>query len=335
MVLFLLFTIFGQIPDYNLNESSMKAVPAEAGNPKHYALTVPQQAPSAVGYEATDSVSYEGVGYDRDQVQFTFSEELGESALPVDRKIIKEGSAYIETKDFDHSIAIIDQMIGQSGGFTERKSIRGNSYNASDLRYATIVFRVPSQQFEAIMENMGTIGLVINSNSNGTDITDQYIDSETRLRNLKVQEETLLDILSRAEKLEDVITLEARISEVRYEIETIKNQLKNYDRLVQYSRISIDLAEVVETTKKTPVARTLGDRVATAFSASIDSFVDHFENFMVWLVYNWILLAVILVLFIDFIIVLRHRKKRKKNVISVTVETQHDKDNSQDSESNQ
>jgi hypothetical protein len=95
VVLFLLFTIFGQIPDYNLNESSMKAVPAEAGNPKHYALTVPQQAPSAVGYEATDSVSYEGVGYDRDQVQFTFSEELGESALPVDRKIIKEGSALI------------------------------------------------------------------------------------------------------------------------------------------------------------------------------------------------------------------------------------------------
>jgi hypothetical protein len=226
-------------------------------------------------------------------------------------------------------------MIAQFGGFTEKKNVRGSSYYANDLRYATIVFRVPAQHFETVMENMGTIGVVTQSNTNGTDITDQYIDSETRLRNLKVQEETLLDILSKAEKLEDVISLEARIYEVRYEIETIENRLKNYDRLVQYSRITIDLAEVVETTQKPPVARTLGDRIATAFSAAIDTFVDNLENFMVWLVYNWILLAVILVLVIVFVIVLKARRNRKKSAAPVTIEPELDQDSSQDPGNNQ
>jgi len=255
---------------------------------------------------------YGGIGFDQNKVNMTFSEAItSEEALPKDRKIIREGSAYIETRDFAQSMASIDRMISQSGGFIEQKNIRGSSYSANDLRRATIVFRVPSHQFETVMDSMGNVGAVIQSSTSGTDITDQYIDYETRLRNLKMQEETLLDILSRAEKLEDVITLESRISEVRYEIESIENKLKNYDRLVQYSRITVELEEVVEITPVTPVARTLGDRLGHAFRTAIESFVDELENFLVWLVYNWILLLLILVLALVVILIVKRRKRKK------------------------
>lgn len=172
------------------------------------------------------------------------------------------------------------------------------------------------------MEQMGTVGVVTRSSASGTDITDEYIDYEARLRNLKAQEETLLEILSKAEKLEDVITLESRISEVRYDIETIENKLKNYDRLVQYSRITVQLDEVVEPTRAVPVARTLGDRMYTAFQSAIDSFTDGIENFLVWVVYNWILLTAILIIIILLVIVIKVMRRRKKAAVTVNVESE-------------
>lgn len=332
LVLFLIFAVFGRFPEDEWKESAPIVNRVGMGSQKSYALKyykeeMPRptsaQATSALAEDTADNNAYEGVGYGgTEKVEAQFSEAMSESDISLDRKIIKEGSTYIETRDFDHSLEVIDQMIVKSGGFTEKKDISGNSYNTGDLRHATIVFRVPSDQFETIMENMGSVGVVTRSNTSGTDITDQYIDSETRLRNLKVQEETLLDILSKTEKLEDVIALESRISEVRYEIESIENQLKNYDRLVQYSRISVELQEVVETSQVAAVPRTLGDRIANAFWSAIDSFAKTMENFVVWLVYNWILLALILVAAAVLIIVARRRKKRKKGVTTVVIESE-------------
>ncbi len=332
VALFILFAVFGNNPDDYAYDTSPGAARVNSTS-KNYMQKPEAPAAGAAPtgeYSVSPADSYEGIGYSQDAAEF--SEEMGDFTAPLDRKIIKEGSAYIETKDFDQSIAVIDQMIAQSGGFTESKNIRGNIYSADSLRFAAIVFRIPSEHFESIMENMGTVGVVTSSSTSGTDITDQYIDYETRVRNLKAQENTLLDILSKAEKLEDVITLEARLSEIRYEIETIENRLKNYDRLVQYSRISVDIAEVVETTQITPVARTLGQRVSTAFQAAIDSFVDYLKNFVIWLVYNWILLSVIIVVTIAVVIVLKSRKKRKKDKTQVAIELDgQDKDGLQDS----
>jgi len=333
LVLFLIFTAFSRVPDDNRYTYGQNAAPVHSGSTGSYFVKAESQAqrvpePPAV---AKDS-DYGGIGYEQNNVKLTFSEELADEALPMDRKIIKEGSANIETKDFERSMAAIDQMIAQSGGFVEQKNVRGSSYNADDLRHATIVFRVPAQQFETIMENMGSVGVVTQSSTSGTDITDQYLDYETRLRNLKVQEDTLLDILSRADKLEDVITLESRISEVRYEIESIENQLKNYDRLVQYSRITVELAEVVETTPVTPVARTLGGRMGHAFQAAIDAFVADMENFVVWLVYNWIPLALVLVLGVVIIIFVKRRRKKRKHTAAAEIASESaDNNGSQDS----
>ena len=311
LVLFILFAAFGRVPDYAL-DAPQGVVPVRAGNAGAYALKYGAQTQNSAPAFEKDVAGYGGIGFDQNKVNMTFSEAItSEEALPKDRKIIREGSAYIETRDFAQSMASIDRMISQSGGFIEQKNIRGSSYSANDLRRATIVFRVPSHQFETVMDSMGNVGAVIQSSTSGTDITDQYIDYETRLRNLKMQEETLLDILSRAEKLEDVITLESRISEVRYEIESIENKLKNYDRLVQYSRITVELEEVVEITPAAPVARTLGDRLGHAFRTAIESFVDELENFLVWLVYNWILLLLILVLALVVILIVKRRKRKK------------------------
>ncbi len=229
----------------------------------------------------------------------------------VARKIIKEGSARIETKEFENSLSAIDALIAQSGGFAEMREVSGSGINRNELRYAYITFRVPAEKFESIMQSMGSVGTVISSNTSGTDITEQYIDLETRIKNLKIQEQTLQDLMAKAEKLEDVITLEARMSELRYQIESKENELKNYDRLVQYSRISVSLSEVVEVTQIKPVPRTMGERISDAFYVAVDDFTTGLEDFAIWAVANWITFIFIIAFAVVFIVVIR--KARRKN----------------------
>lgn len=159
---------------------------------------------------------------------------------------------------------------------------------------------------------MGTIGNVLESTSKGTDITDSYYDSQKRIKTLKVQEDTLLDILSKAEKLEDVITLESRIAEVHYEIESLENTIKNYERLVYFSRITIFIQEVDDKTETKPEPKTLGERISGSFKDSLEDFKDGFEDFLVWLAGSWISIALVILVIVILIISFKKSKRRAK-----------------------
>lgn len=259
------------------------------------------------------------------KAEITFAEEAGfgtndgsseqktesQGNIMSQRKLIMEGNASIETQHFDDSIAALDQLVNDFGGFAEVRNIRGKSKYSNSLRTANFVIRIPAESFDLVMKNMGTIGNVLELNSKGTDITDTYYDTQTRIKTLKVQEETLLDILSKAEKLEDVITLEKRISEVRYEIESLENTIKNYDRLVAFSRISIFIQEVDDDTKTEPDPKTLGERISGSFKKSLKDFRDGLEDFLVWLVGSWI--SIIFVALAAVILIVLYKAKKRKS----------------------
>lgn len=239
------------------------------------------------------------------------SDSVSADDLLKQRKLIKDGNVFIETHDFDSSIMAMDELVESVGGFAETRTVRGKSSQSYSLRSASYIIRVPQESFDAVIKSMGNVGTVIESTTKGTDITDQYYDHETRVKTLKVQEQTLLDILSKAEKLEDVITLESRISEVRYEIESLENTLKNYDRLVSFSRINVNIQEVDDVTETRPVYKTLDQRIAGSFYQALENFRTGFEDFLVWAVGSWI--TVLLLIFIVMVIaVLIKRGKRKK-----------------------
>lgn len=340
-----LFAIFGRNPyiaDYDASgvrgkgEAGGQSTSAKAkAGYDMAAAEAPMPAPdvarppvSPAGYALTgDDAGLNGSKYG---LEATFSEEASVS-LTEGRKIINEGNVSIETKDFDYSVTAVDQLIASSGGFAEMRNIQGTSLNSYNLRHATFVFRVPADKFDAVMGSMTGIGAVTQKNTSGTDITDRYVDLEARLKTLRVQEDTLLDLMAKAEKLEDVITLESRISEVRYEIESIQNSLKNYDRLIQYSRITLYLQEVVEVTEKKPVPRTLGDRISEAFNGAIEAFGDGLENFMIWIVANWILLAFCAFIILAFLAATAvYKGSKKKRIANLAIKNTEDASNTDD-----
>lgn len=239
-----------------------------------------------------------------------YKEKASSENIVSQRKIIMNGNVTLETMKFDESVNAMDQLIKDFGGFAETRNIKGKSLDSRALRNAYYVIRVPAESFETVLKSMGNIGTVIESSSEGTDITDQYYDAETRIKTLKVQEDTLLDIMSKSTKLEDVITLEQRISEVRYEIESLENKIKNYDRLVAFSRITVHIQEVDDRTGTKPEPVTLSERASRSFIQSIDNFRRGFENFIVWLLYSWINIILFLIAVWIVVIIIKKRKKR-------------------------
>lgn len=242
------------------------------------------------------------------------------------RKVIMDGDVSLETLDFDNSISEMDQMINDFEGFAEVRNVKGKSKDSRALRSASYIIRVPAESFELALKSLGSIGTVLESTSKGTDITDQYYDAQTRVNTLKVQEQTLLDILAKSTKLEDVITLESRLAEVRYEIEKLENTVKNYDRLVAFSRITVFIQEVDDKTETKPEPETLGERVSRTFEESVDNFKNGFENFLLWLVYSWINILLMLIVLAIAIILIRKSKKRlaKKHAVKAEITNEED-----------
>lgn len=134
------------------------------------------------------------------------------------------------------------------------------------------------------MGSAGELCNVVSRSTDVADVTESYADTEARLKTLRLQEERLLEILSKATELGDVLELESRLSDVRYQIESYEATLRNYDSRVSYSTLHITLQEVVEYSIINDPPQTLGQRLSDGFKDSMRLVKNSAENALVWLV---------------------------------------------------
>lgn len=200
------------------------------------------------------------------------------------RKVIKSGYIEMETKVFDQAINEIVLRTSVVGGYVEGSNVTGrriNSKGSSENRSASFKLRIPQSRFEDFLLEFGNIGNIILNRSGGDDITFRYYDNEARLKTLEIQEDRLLEILKKAEKVEDIIELERELSDIRYEIENLTGTLKKWDDLISYATLDVQLYEVQEIKEGMPNPTTLGQRIENSFSSSIDALVEIAKGFLV------------------------------------------------------
>ncbi len=169
-------------------------------------------------------------------------ESATNTSATLNRKIVKTATLGIKTKSYDEFMNGVMQKIEQLGGYVEQ-SQEYNYDNASN-RNANIEVKIPAEKLDQFIEELSLIGTVTSKIINSDDITDSYIDVESRIKALETEEETLLGILKKAENLSDVIELQQRLSSVRAELERIKAQKQSYDSMVAYSKVTLDISEV-------------------------------------------------------------------------------------------
>lgn len=274
------------------------------------AMDMPMEAPETEEGFSTSSTAGSGTLMDA-QTDVTIAE-----------KIIYSGFVNIETTAFDDALNALDRAVKELNGFVQDSSVEGYTRHYDDGtsavvdRWAHYVVRIPTESFDAFMQKTGSIGSVTSSSRTAENVTSQYTDYEARLASLNLQEERLLDMLSQSGELEDLITLEARLSEVRYEIESIERNLRNLDQRLAYSTVTLNLQEVEVYTPTVTVQRTFGEKLSDAFSSGIRSFVRGLQNFILNIVRNLLDLAVFAVVVVVIVLVIRRviRKIKTKRL---------------------
>lgn len=259
-----------------------------------------------------DSVNNADVSIKSDKKQ-TIS---GQAA--VNRKLIKTADLQLETKKFDKTITALENAVNRSGGYIESNHINGSSleekYNKNNSdqiasRNATYTLRIPTSRLNTFINNLYGIGNVISKTISTEDISNQYFDTETRVKSLKIQEERLLALLKKSGNLKDIIEIEKQLTDVRYEIETLTTTLKTYDSLINYSTINLSINEVAIMTDTTP-PKTVGDRISAKFKQNIASISNGFKNTTVFIIGNSLLIFIWLMILAG--IYLAARKAMKK-----------------------
>ena len=256
-------------------------------------------------------------------VTYSSSIQEGGSAMAPEQvqtyaeKIIYSGYVTMQTTEFDEAVAKLEQSVKDFGGFVQDSGVQGHARTMSDGttviqdRWAHYVVRIPTDNFDLFMTSADGIGNVTNSSRSAQNVTSQYTDYEARLESLTIQEERLLEMLKQSGDLDSLITLEARLSEVRYEIESIERNLRNLDQRLAYSTIELDVSEVEKYTPYVPVTRTFGEKLADAFSDGWTDFTDGVEDFILFLAESILTLLFLAALVVVIVVLIRRRRQRR------------------------
>ena len=251
------------------------------------ANSVTQSAPAMKGDYAVAEMAAEAPAAMMDSAANSFSTagSTGASALPENRKWIITVNMEAETEDLDALLPALEEKVADLNGYLEGQNIyNGSSYAARRHRYANLTIRIPAEDVDAFTEDMAGIANVISTDLRREDITLTYVATESKVTALKTEETRLLELLAQAETMSDLLEIEARLSDVRYELESHTSRLRRLDNQVDYATVYLYISEVQE---YTPVAeKTVGQRIRDGFVASIRGLKDGFVDFVVWVLAN-------------------------------------------------
>jgi hypothetical protein len=210
-----------------------------AGSSSQDAMSVasPSSAPGAPAAEAPALAG--GSAYDRDA-----SAEESAQQPQIERMVIKNGSLYIRVDDISQAEQQISLLAQQKGGYI----VSTSTYGGGEARGSTIVFRVPAAQFEATMSDVEGIAKEVTERSvSGEDVTEEFVDLGSRLKNLEATRERLLDLLAKANRVEDALSVNQALTDVQGEIEVIQGRMKYLQQSAALSTITANISKVVTT----------------------------------------------------------------------------------------
>ncbi|MEA2016769.1 MAG: DUF4349 domain-containing protein [Actinomycetota bacterium] len=256
--------------------------------------------------EYTKESAPEGMGEDSADNGGT---EYGDTAITGDRKVIKTAHIEIEVEkgEFEKTMFGLSSLAEQNGGFVSDSQSYSDSEGNLTSGYVTI--RVPSGKYSSALERVKEMGTIENISSSGQDITQEYVDLESRLENYEAQRQILLDLMDESRKVSDSLEVQRELSNVQNEIEMIKGRMNYLDDLVSFSTVDIYFHE------PEPIKTTSDWGFIEALKGGLRGAVTAFNWMLMTFIATspvWIILAIILIIVWQVIRARRRRREGKE-----------------------
>lgn len=232
------------------------------------------------------------------------------TALPESRKWIITVDMSAETEDLDALMAALDETITGLNGYVEDQSIyNGSTYASRRYRNAHLTIRIPAEDVDGFTEEVSGIANVVSSSKNLEDVTLNYVATESRVEALQTEEARLLELMAQAETMSDLLEIEERLTDVRYELESMTSRLRLYDNQIDYATIYLSIEEVQE---YTPVEEpTLWERISGGFADSLEGLGESLLDILVWFLVSSPYLVVYGGIAAVIVVIVKKRKKAK------------------------
>ena len=204
----------------------------------------------------------------------------------VEEKLVYRCQLDIETKNYAEDKENLMKLISEYEGIIQNS----NEYDSDDYWYSSdhvktrgtktlnLQVRIPSEKYKEFIGTVGTIGKVKRNSQQVDNISYDYYNTQADIEQLKIQEQRLLEMMEQAYTIEDMITVEDRLSEVQNELSKLQTKLVGLDTDVAYSYVDIELEEVFEYSaaevEKPGFFKRLGKEIVDGFKAMIQIFED-------------------------------------------------------------
>ncbi len=234
--------------------------------------------------------------------------QYGEIPVAGDRKVIK--NTYIELEievgEFESTMFGLTNLAEQNGGFVSNSQ----SYSDSEgnMTSGSVTIRISSNKYNSVLNRVKEMGTVESTSSSGQDVTQEYTDLESRLRNYEAQKDVLLDLMKQSKKVSDSLEVQRELSNVQEQIEIIKGRMQYLDDLVSFSTIDVYFHEPEPIT-------TTGWGFVEALKRGLRGAVKVFNWLIAAIIISaplWVLAGIILIIVWRVIRVRRRRRAGKE-----------------------
>ena len=270
-----------QVPSYNSNQMGITQDSVADGSYYEEDYQKDQSQTTESGAETSDQAEAD----DQKLVDGT-TDANGNKIKLVEEKLVYRCQLDIETKNYAEDKENLMKLISEYEGIIQNS----NEYDSDDYWYSSdhvktrgtktlnLQVRIPSEKYKEFIGTVGTIGKVKRNSQQVDNISYDYYNTQADIEQLKIQEQRLLEMMEQAYTIEDMITVEDRLSEVQNELSKLQTKLIGLDTDVAYSYVDIELEEVFEYSaaevEKPGFFKRLGEEIVNGFKAMIQIFED-------------------------------------------------------------
>jgi hypothetical protein len=223
----------------------------------------------------------------------------------VKKKIIKDGRLGLKVQDIKSAKAGVDALVKNHEGYYANENFNNTDF---ELSY-NLKIRIPSANFEKFISDIEAgEGEIQYKAIDARDVTDQFIDLETRLENKKSYLNRYSDLLKRANTIREILDIEEKIRGLEEEIESTTGRLKYLSDLVDYSTLDLTITEKKDF-KFNPASR---DKFTEKFKQSITKGWYGLVDFLLFIIKIWPVWIIVTVI-IYFRKRIRRKRRRVKN----------------------
>ncbi|MBA4186515.1 MAG: hypothetical protein C0467_00710 [Planctomycetaceae bacterium] len=204
------------------------------------------------------------------------------ATAPADRKIIYTGTLDLVVTNMDEVLPQVEKLVAAQKGYIAKSEVKEDT---GKRRTATFSLRVPVDSFQTAREGLLSLGTVERNAVDSQDVTEEFVDVQARIKNLKEQEDKLNELLKekrKEEKLEDIIKVSDRIAEVRRDVERVQGRLNYLANMTALATINLTMREVKD--YKPPTAPTFANRINSTFEQSWEAVVTFGEGLVLFVV---------------------------------------------------